>query len=88
MNEYTPGPWTTVKEDHVGEIAIVAGVAGGQESPIARVPLHKEADAILIAAAPEMLELLEDMNGDDESGMYHKFCQKGEALIAKAGGQE
>ena len=70
MTEHTPGPWR-VREDSEGrppmhsDLEVVApGSTADRVRPIARLHLqgrHAEANAHLIAAAPEMLTILEHL---------------------------
>ena len=54
--QHTPGPWSI---DPEGSIAVT--IEGGNGEPICDVyGANKEADAYLIAAAPDLLEALEE----------------------------
>lgn len=56
MNKHTPGPWTVTKETRVqaGDITF------RQEHSIGKTYEELDANARLIAAAPELLEVLAD----------------------------
>ena len=98
MSKHTPGPWsyTMDKErgwdfkltaDH-GKTVIVSG-CGCCDSPW----VSCEADARLIAAAPELLEALEKIvrmfeGADDTVWAVEDYRQKARAAIAKAKGEE
>ena len=95
MSEHTPGPWSytmdkergwdfKVTDDH-GKTAIVSG-CGCCDSPW----VSCEADARLIAAAPEMLEALENLLKvhEGEGGTQHNAADMAQAAIAKAKGEE
>ena len=96
MSKHTPGPWnyTMYKDsgwdfkltaDH-GETEIVGG-CGCCDSPW----VSSEADACLIAAAPELLEALEKVVSFVDAGegtWTVEEQQKARAAIAKAKGEE
>lgn len=97
--KHTPGPWIAVWREDLGKFRIgpdngdmpVAGTVNQGDRE------HEEANARLIASAPELLEALKQMvaamwqhfeynhDGDDED---YDFCQraidKARAAIAKA----
>ena len=56
--KHTPGPWKVIQPEHDPNAYDVATEAGGQ---IARLPWKCEANARLIAAAPELFEALRDL---------------------------
>ena len=98
MSKHTPGPWGIMKGDH-GPM-IFSGECGRAVAMLARqvTTAEREANARLIAAAPELLEALEVMLNGDEMGEYE--CQrtgfprmiqrreKARAAIAKAKGEK
>ena len=59
MNDYTKGPWGIMKGDH--GLMIFSGECGRVVAMLARqvTTAEREANARLIAAAPELLEALE-----------------------------
>lgn len=63
MSKFTPGPWFTHREGY-STVYVEARIGGGmiQEvaacGPTAAGPEQQEANALLIAAAPEMLDAL------------------------------
>jgi hypothetical protein len=71
MSKHTPGPWVAeeypVSPDHT-----VWGVCDGNGRLM--TDIHTEADARLIAAAPELLQalrwLLEDALGQDDEDLF------------------
>jgi hypothetical protein len=86
MGDWTPGPWTIEGEDAVyaGETAVAAY---RYCYPEGAVPLE-EADARLIAAAPEMAELLEELNkewswDDEVLAPQSPVVPKARALLAR-----
>ncbi|MEB6533242.1 hypothetical protein MXM51_01585 [Pantoea stewartii] len=93
MSEFkgTPGPWSTDRAGDVfaeggrndGQLGIVAGVAGADWSA------EDVANANLIAAAPELLEALQDMveSYQYEASMENPSLLKARAAITKALGQ-
>ena len=84
--KHTPGPWTYDKKD--GSIGTKDGLtvtAGSYGYDIA----CSDADGILMASAPELLEALQEITkwmvfGELEGEMY----QKARAVIAKATGEQ
>ena len=55
QHKFTPGPWTAKPFDRTWVVCF-----GGDEYLIGGVHLNREANARLIAAAPELLEALKD----------------------------
>ena len=85
--KHTPGPWELARNDqHAGSIATLYGCEGGYiEVWTTKWPagVNQEANARLIAAAPELLEALQSIVDD------HEFCgnswgDRREAWIATA----
>lgn len=97
MSKHTPGPWTfkgrTVRGPHPrdpeGRTRIVANAIWGRGTYVGEA----EANARLIAAAPEVLEALEELfyliDGahDGERVFTFKMQRKAKAAIAKAKGE-
>jgi hypothetical protein len=85
--KHTPGPWV-VMEDETGEIAIVqdAGYEGGLIVTYAfPVGNATEANACLIAAAPELLAALRNMLADTHAWQIGRDTRdRARAAIAKA----
>lgn len=98
MNEFTPGPWRSgdhsheVYDPHSGETICTMGNT-------AFPSIFPEANACLIAAAPELLEALKGLL--EHCAMVHKYwgdnsnqkqadsaIDKARAAIAKAEGRE
>jgi hypothetical protein len=82
MSEFTPGPWRYWwEEGYVGEITSASGnlVAGFDTEP-------NEADARLIAAAPELLGAL--MMLDIRGGLGLQTHEYIRAIITKATGEQ
>jgi len=63
MSKHTPGPWHAIKVRANGHRRIITE----QGTPIAVVPDSSPADARLIAAAPDMYELLTKIRGHIDS---------------------
>lgn len=93
--KYTPGPWY-VTPDYDGKLAVNNHTEFPSEFPIAAVggPLtDKEANANLIAAAPELLEALENLrsyfeyqkeHGSDAHPINPAYLDQAGAVIKKA----
>lgn len=80
---HTPGPWLTAATNRIGYIYIQDsdGVAITDPSPL------KIADARLIAAAPELLELVLDALDDPDVDILGSvWVRDARAAIAKATG--
>ncbi len=60
MMEHTPGPWE-VEMSHSDDLYRVTGMAIGSKCPINIVTDVREANAKLIAAAPEMLKIIKHL---------------------------
>ena len=99
VSKHTPGPWVVIdrtKEDYEPRFSVgwQAGMKGGMLERCVCWCLscfgpgaETRANAYLIAAAPEMLETLEDAAEIlDEFGMAG-FLERSEALAAKARGE-
>jgi len=91
--KFTPGPWETwgpVDEKVATNFDDEWGVypSGDYSGPVAVV--STEANARLIAAAPDLLEALEGILGDlgtlREGSPLYDYVQKAQAAIAKANG--
>jgi len=95
---HTPGPWIACKGDAGQHINIECKRAGNDCQPIATLKgPDKEANARLIASAPELLEALEGLLDQIENGMPFTGSKKdmerasveqARAAIAKATGNE
>jgi hypothetical protein len=101
-DKHTPGPWqlheVTNSRGKVTRYRIYSGHDYGQHTDVAREP--QEADARLIAAAPELLEALEwitdiaDKNFEQDTALrsrgartLKRIAEKAGAAIAKARGE-
>lgn len=88
MNTHTPGPWRIEENNDQGNIDIlsnddiysfyIAEVWGGMRA--------QKANAHLIAAAPALLEALENLENDDNSIPSHAWDMV-QSAIAKAKGE-
>jgi len=59
MSKHTPGPWRAVFEGKIGHFHVVTEARGHSVRTV--VSGVRERDAFLIAAAPELLEALENI---------------------------
>lgn len=88
MSNHTPGPWTVRPIPNpglVGHTGYAIDFNEDQEQVVDFV--YEEADARLIAAAPELLEALEmamEIGDQCSRGFLCKFQAKARAAIAKA----
>jgi len=103
MSKYTPGPWTFSKSDMFGDLRFY--VAQSDAAPYTpnfsdvatliaeTVPSERqyiqEANARLIAAAPELLEALQELLSESSDGIATSPLtrNKAHAAIAKATGE-
>jgi hypothetical protein len=90
--EYTPGPW---KINHINDQIIIGGRAFGIENvlsiaEVTKLKHHSQENAWLIAAAPDLLEVLEKALEAIEYFNDHEGCPAllgaAKAAIAKAKG--
>lgn len=96
--KHTPGPWFVVSRDdgaghdyHIGSpMARIASIAERQFGEPPYLANYRQANARLIAAAPELLGALKAMvNGQNENGIIPaEFYFKANKAIAKAEGRE
>ena len=95
--KHTPGPWELEQEPHryfwqiFGDYKLVASVPTGGNKNSDEQKARKRADAILVAAAPDLLEALERMIGkaykQNWNDNYPEELGQAEAAIAKAKGE-
>jgi len=85
MRDYTKGPWGIMKGDH-GPI-IFSGECGRGVAMLARqvTTSERDANAMLISAAPELLEALEWAVDNPHDDAY--WISQARAAIAKAKGE-
>ena len=91
MREHTPGPWMS-HVDNQSEYThvITALIRPATSSIIADVVKHpnSEADARLIAAAPELLEQLKFLvESCEEAGWHKSITEESRTVIAEATGE-
>ena len=94
MSKHTPGPWVVYDDSNDGKTNRMEIAARGKT--VARiyhsVPEEDLPNARLIAAAPDLLELLEDVisigGGMVEEIYGYCFVEQARAAIAKATGGE
>lgn len=83
MTKHTPGPWTVDENEMLGRDIVSAG-----SMALVCTQVYSPDDARLIAAAPEMLELLAEylaFNGDWAASMPEDaWVEKVRAVVAKA----
>lgn len=92
---HTPGPWVPTKESGLRWRIQTAGDRGTLAYMTARPGSHLgnfsygqiEANARLIAAAPELLEALLGIVGCTDGTMYQTAMERARAAIAKALGK-
>ena len=98
MNKHTPGPWTPFFNDQAigvstkrSDIAWVWNKNAGLGDSL-RSREEDEANARLIAAAPDLLEaaqkVLSHKRGEDDWLILAVYCRELEAAIAKATGEQ
>lgn len=85
--QHTPGPWQVQKEALPNRVGITATNGRFITWTMGGAPnSESEANARLIAAAPDLLEALEVICREFANG--HPLIQQGRAAIAKARGEE
>lgn len=97
--KHTPGPWSCCQEEHGVPYLRVRGTVIGERYKIANVLLdpycdspcaseEAKANARLIAAAPELLEVAQEVLADDMlQYLPAEYVAKVRAAIAKATGE-
>lgn len=93
-SKHTPGPWTILEgsiawDDQAGETRVT--IEGGRDRFHLRLPtvgVRPEADARLIAAAPEMLDALRECATHLSDFGCFRIVERAVATIAKATGEE
>jgi hypothetical protein len=97
MSEHTPGPWKTDRNNvHLGQIATIHHCVGNDWVEVWSPDWPddeetQEANARLIAAAPELLTALEALVSDSMASDFNEHWQsfrQAEAAIAKAKGEQ
>ena len=94
MSKHTPGPWSCEKSDQGGYF-IRGGINGQSFEVVCDIPEAREADRNLLATAPELYDVAEDMldllclldSGNTTEEMYRqirKKAKRAQAAIAKA----
>lgn len=102
MAEHTPGPWTYIEPaGHYREpLDYIVGTTEGWGQTVARInPCNQsEANARLMAAAPDLLAALKDLNfflhvaemrfgSDEQKASCDRLMARANAVIAKAHGE-
>jgi hypothetical protein len=90
MSKHTPGPWIVSRETTRGQFVTETHIRGPREDHIALVgPCEIDANARLIAAAPELLEALllcyKYVNGGHNlyPGLHYEAYIAARAVLAK-----
>lgn len=85
MSGHTKGPWAVAEDDNdivAADGTYITYYGGGMN------PIERREDAILIAAAPDLLEALEDLVRHQEVlGRHNTIIDKALSAIAKARGE-
>jgi hypothetical protein len=88
--KHTPGPWDYVSGRTLHHVETQIDNPVGAGIPVCSIPKSREADARLIAAAPDLLEALKVAYGLSDVGvglMFSKRQAMARAAIAKAEGR-
>ena len=91
MSKHTPGPWEYRWNGHYFDVGILTRESIVPIFPAVCIGVQAglEANARLIAAAPELLEALKDIVEWTELGDYEEsFLAKARAAISKAEGAQ
>lgn len=94
MSEHTPGPWKAHFEEayyvtgpDLGRVAMMMNLKGAHGLGGRRSGDESAANCRLIAAAPELLGLLQRaVEGLEDNGIADLFCEEVRAAIAKTKG--
>ncbi len=84
MSQHTPGPWDYYEEE--GRYCIAANGEDGGEGIAVTAGRHydRESNAALIAAAPDLLDALQECLKLAGGADYTRIMDKAKAAIAKA----
>lgn len=98
MSKNTPGPWKIEKRTTRGEFVTTTHIVSKDGDHIAEVgPCNIEANARLVAAAPELLEILEwithcaSIKGPAGTTAYvigDKYIETARSVVAKTKGEK
>ena len=90
MNKHTPGPWIHTEDDD-NYHAVTAGCGyhvNSDDDGFEIAGCISKANAMLIAAAPDLLDALSEIiNDGGKFVMTHELHRKARAAIAKARGE-
>lgn len=89
--KHTPGPWNFIEQGDPDEFVLLANEHRWVIALRMNGELRLEeeiANASLIAAAPELLEALDDIIGLAEAGRMVHVINRAKAAIAKAKGEQ
>ena len=85
--KHTPGPWRLTQETTQGEFVTAQKIRNKHDHVIAVMHCNATANAALICAAPDLLNMLERMLYEArEGGTCHCTMEQAEKAIAKAKG--
>jgi hypothetical protein len=95
MSKHTSGPWFTDEADHdcpnqnirIKRRAHTICTVFIDDAPVHDFNATQRANARLIAAAPDLLDALEDAIADREGYSMHDWLDKARAAFAKATGE-
>ena len=86
-HKHTPGPWKTTKEVTRNQFVTDTKIRSADDSVVCVLHCNSEANARLIAAAPELLNMLEKMLYEAREGSVCPCTMEhAEKAIAKARG--
>ena len=91
MSKHTPGPWIVDALRYGYDISAPEArclITTSSDPKMVWGAIGREADARLIAAAPELLEALESLLAQVEQYGHKPECDAARAAIAKAKGEE
>jgi hypothetical protein len=91
MTEHTLGPWRVARDDRFGFFYVIGGDHVVANAAVTPLPLlENQANARLIAAAPELLKTLKTVQPyfEGEHHYDHPHCRQIRAAIAKATSEE
>jgi hypothetical protein len=93
MSKHTPGPWTVV-QGHYPAIKEISGPSFGIKAVMWATDLSeddyqkRDADLLLIAAAPDLLETIKKLRAMCADFGAHTACEVASAAIFKATGEQ
>lgn len=92
MKTHTPAPWSLLESPSGGMILVRPPRPGEKYAPQSHIQIVPKEDAYVMAAAPELLQALEDIlaNGGTTSGEWvpKASYDRAKAAVVKARGQQ